>query len=149
MRVFWGEWANRYGNKFYVNDRGGPDLASLDAIRMLMRCMKADRNFRTLPSIGRDQEIICASCATVAGIVAGTASRTGGKKFSTTWVLLFSPLWEALIVSFELGPVVVREGWSSMSTLGNLALFAGTAVRAWWYVPIRLREYDPKEKSAI
>ena len=25
---FWGEWAKRYENKFHVNDRGGPYLAS-------------------------------------------------------------------------------------------------------------------------
>ena len=106
--------------------------------------MKADRNFRTLTSIGIDQENICASCA---GMVAGAASRTSVKKLNTTWVLLFSPLWAILIASFGLGPVVVREGWSSMSTLGNRALFAGTVVAAWWHIPIRLRGYEPKEKS--
>lgn len=130
-----------------MRDRGGADLAAVESIRVLIECLKRDGTFRVVPHIGMDQEIVCASCAAFAGVVAGVASRTGGKSFNAVWLTLFAPLWATLLFSFGLGPVVVREGVLAGPTSLNLSLFVGTAVAAWWWIPIRFRGIEPAEKD--
>lgn len=133
---FWIELGNRYGNKFYVRDAGedGSVIASLDAITS---CISSGNICRAVPGFGRDQFTVCATSAGVGGVMAGAASRTGGKKFNLPWLALFSPLWGIFFGSFGLLPVVTREGWASSDTAIVLAAFSVTAALTWWFVPLR------------
>lgn len=143
---FWIELGNRYGNKFYVRDagEGGAVLAALDAITS---CISSGKICRSVPGFGRDQFNVCATSAGVGGIMAGAASRTGGKKFNLPWLALFSPLWGIFFGSFGLLPVVSREGWASMDTSLVLASFAVAACLTWWFVPLRFGEPGTEKKE--
>jgi TPM domain len=133
---FWIELGNRYGNKFYVRDVGedGAVLAAVDAIE---KCVESGKVCRAVPGFGRDQYAVCVGTSVVGGVIAGAASRTGGKQFNAAWLALFSPLWGIFFGSFGLLPVVSREGWVNSDVAGVFAAFAAVAVATWAWVPTR------------
>jgi hypothetical protein len=129
--------AFRYGNLYYVRENGqdGSILAAIDAVAT---CITPGRAIcRSVPGLGRDQFSACETCSIVGGVVAGAASRTGGKKFNAAWFALFSPLWGIFGGSLGLLPVVSREGWASQDAALIVGGFLLAACAVWFWIPIR------------
>ena len=136
---FWLETTNRYGNLFYVKDKG-QDGAILAAVQSIKTCLNREGVCRVTPGIGGDQLAVTLACSAVGGAVAGAAARTGGKRFNGPWVLLFAPLWGIFFVSFGVGTVAAREGLASLDVGKEVASFATAAAATWWWVPKRFGE---------
>lgn len=108
--------------------------AAVDAIAT---CATSGKICRAVPGFGRDQYSVCVGTSVVGGVIAGAASRTGGKRFNVTWLALFSPLWGIFFGSFGLLPVVSREGWANSDVAGVVAAFAVVAAATWAWIPSR------------
>eukprot|EP00188_Purpureofilum_apyrenoidigerum_P003279 Plantae.Rhodophyta-Purpureofilum_apyrenoidigerum.ctg3383.p1 GENE.Plantae.Rhodophyta-Purpureofilum_apyrenoidigerum.ctg3383~~Plantae.Rhodophyta-Purpureofilum_apyrenoidigerum.ctg3383.p1 ORF type:complete len:280 (-),score=39.32 Plantae.Rhodophyta-Purpureofilum_apyrenoidigerum.ctg3383:216-1055(-) len=125
---FWFELQNRYGNIFYVKDNG-EDRAVLDAVDNIKICLRKPEGCRQVPGFSRDQFNLTAVVTAVSGAIAGIAPRQGGKKeFDVNWLIVFSPLWGFILITFGISPIVSREGWLSIDLAENLAIFFGVAV---------------------
>lgn len=132
---FWVELGNRYGNAFYVRDKG-MDVAVLDAVRAIEDCARPGRNIcRYVPGVSQDQLAISICSAAAAGVIAGAASRTGGKTFNVPFFLLYSPIWSIFLVSFGIGPVLSRQSFAHLETAAVLGAFLVCAAAIWWWVP--------------
>ena len=135
---FWVELGNRFGNKFYVRDHG-IDVAVLDTIKAIAECSRPGRAIcNAVPGVTQDQLMICVASAATAGVIAGAATRTGGKKFNVPFFLLYSPIWSIFLVSFGIGPVLSRAGFVSGEAAAVLGTFMVCAAAFWWWVPIVL-----------
>ncbi|KAI0564979.1 methanol dehydrogenase [Gracilaria domingensis] len=133
---FWNELANRYGNSFYVRDKGA-DTSLLETISAIEQCALPSATIcKFVPGISNDQLFVSLCCAAFAGFIAGAVSRTGGSTFSARYVALFSPLWGIFFVSFALGPVVARIPGLSWQLAAVLASFMAPALVVWAWIPI-------------
>lgn len=135
-RSFWIELPNRFGNQFYVRD-AGVDASVLAAASAISECAAPGRACAAVPGVSEDQLKISVGCAAAAGVMAGAAARTGGKRFNFPFVLLFSPIWSIFLISFGFGPVLARlQGVAHPETAAVTCAFAGVAVAFWLWVPI-------------
>lgn len=133
---FWLEASNRFGNSFYVRERG-LDNALFDVVKAVEDCAMPGRLCRAVPGVSDDQWKVSVVSAAIAGSMAGAAARTGGKRFNANFLLLFSPLWSIFLVSFGVGPIVSRGPGVELQLASTLAAFVGLAVAVWWWIPAR------------
>lgn len=107
-RTFWIELQTRYGNQFFVRDEG-EDQAILQSLESIKTCLKQN-GCLVVPGLPREQWLLTLATSMAGGIIFGFAARPRkpGQFFSWQWALLFSPLWGMLLISFGLGPILVR-----------------------------------------
>ena len=107
-RTFWIELQTRYGNQFFVRDNG-EDSSILSALESIEVCLRQG-GCQVVPGLPREQWILTLITSVLGGLICGFAahSRKPGQVFAWQWVLIFSPLWGILFISFGLGPVVTR-----------------------------------------
>ncbi len=134
-RSFWIELPNRFGNQFYVSDVG-VDAAISAAVGAIRACVQPGRKCSAVPGVSDDQLKISVACSAAAGVIAGAAARTGGKRFNVPFLLLYSPIWSIFLISFGLGPVLARlQGIAHMETALVASAFAIVAGAIWWWIP--------------
>ncbi|HIK54514.1 MAG TPA: TPM domain-containing protein [Synechococcales cyanobacterium M55_K2018_004] len=107
-RTFWIELQARYGNQFFVRDNG-EDQAILEALKSVEACLQQD-GCAVVPGLPREQWLLTLATSIIGGIICGFAAhpRRPDQRFAWQWVLIFSPLWGILFISFGIGPVVTR-----------------------------------------
>eukprot|EP01025_Chloroclados_australasicus_P061944 TRINITY_DN8133_c1_g1_i4.p1 TRINITY_DN8133_c1_g1~~TRINITY_DN8133_c1_g1_i4.p1 ORF type:complete len:346 (-),score=-2.87 TRINITY_DN8133_c1_g1_i4:1086-2075(-) len=109
-RPFWIELQSRFGNIFYVREEGEAAVVE-NVVDSLSTCLKRPGGCRVVPGLPENQYIFTLILSVSGGIVCGFASKlqpAGFVKQRWIWVLLFSPLWGSLFISFGLGPIVSR-----------------------------------------
>lgn len=130
---------------FYVRDHGEGD-AVLSAVNALSACLEAHTAgapaagargsgaepaaCTLVPGLELDQYVFTLVTSVAGGVVAGFASQLppdGIVRRQWVWLLVFSPLWGILFVSFGLAPVLARlpAGAALPYVLGNTAGFLG------------------------
>eukprot|EP00879_Flechtneria_rotunda_P020931 GHRR01022039.1.p1 GENE.GHRR01022039.1~~GHRR01022039.1.p1 ORF type:complete len:261 (+),score=76.68 GHRR01022039.1:446-1228(+) len=128
-RGFWIELQSRFGNIFTVREQGDA-AAVLGAMSAVTECLGRDQGCAVVPGLVPEEYYATLACSVAGGLVAGFVSRIEPQGFVQrrwVWLLLFSPLWGSLFVSFGLGPVVSRT--SDLAPIaGNAAAFLGAAV---------------------
>ncbi|MCS7030353.1 MAG: TPM domain-containing protein [Gloeomargarita sp. SKYG116] len=123
-RLFWIELQARFGNMFYVRDHG-EDQAIIQSLRVIEACLVKDEGCRVVPGLPREQWLLTLITSLVGGVICGFAAqpRRPGQVIAWQWVLIFSPLWGMLFISFGIGPVVSRTSdW--LPVFRNVAGFA-------------------------
>ncbi len=130
-RVFWIELQSRYGNQFFVRDRGaeGAILASLEAIET---CLQREGGCAVVPGLPQEQWVLTLITSIAGGFVFGYAGhpRKEGEVFAWKWALILTPLWGMLLVAFGIGPVISRTT-DFLPIVRNLAGFVGAAIVAY------------------
>jgi TPM domain len=129
-RTFWIELQSRFGNKFYVREKG-PDQAILSSVNAIIGCFEKD-GCLVVPGLPQEQWLLTLVTSILGGIIFGFAGhpRKEGEIFAWKWALVLTPLWGMLLISFGLGPVVTRTSeW--LPVVRNLAGFVGGAVFAY------------------
>jgi hypothetical protein len=129
-RTFWIELQSRYGNKFFVREKG-QDQAILSSVNAIVGCLEQD-GCLVVPGLPQEQWLLTLVTSILGGIIFGFAGhpRKEGEMFAWKWALVLSPLWGMLLISFGLGPVVTRTSeW--LPVVRNLAGFVGGAVFAY------------------
>jgi len=107
-RTFWIELQTRFGNLYFVRENG-KNNAIVEAMHTVEGCL--DRGgCQVVPGLPREQWILTLISSIVGGLIVGFAAipRKPGQVFAWQWVLIISPLWGILFVSFGIGPVVIR-----------------------------------------
>jgi len=107
-RTFWVELQTRFGNQFFVRQHG-EDQSILQSLASIETCLRRN-GCRVVPGLPQEQWIFTLITSLVGGVIFGFAARPrkAGQVFAWQWVLIFSPLWGILFVSFGIGPVVTR-----------------------------------------
>ncbi|OKH24190.1 methanol dehydrogenase [Hydrococcus rivularis NIES-593] len=107
-RTFWIELQARFGNMYFVRDNG-ENNAIAQSLETVENCLLRG-GCRVVPGLPREQWILTLATSIAGGIVCGLAAipRKEGQKFAWQWVLIMSPLWGILFISFGIGPVVSR-----------------------------------------
>jgi TPM domain len=125
-RVFWIELQTRFGNQFFVRDNG-EDQSILSALSSLEICLRRG-GCAVVPGLPQEQWILTLVTSIIGGIICGFAAhpRKEGQAFAWQWVLIFSPLWGILFISFGIGPVVTR----TQEALPLIRNFAGFMIGA-------------------
>jgi len=129
-RTFWIELQSRYGNKFYVREKG-QDQAILSTVNAIVGCLEQD-GCVVVPGLPQEQWLLTLVTSILGGIIFGFAGqpRKEGEIFAWKWALVLSPLWGMLLISFGIGPVVTRTSeW--LPIVRNLAGFVGGGVFAY------------------
>lgn len=129
-RTFWIELQSRYGNKFYVREKG-QDQAILSSVNAIVGCLEQD-GCVVVPGLPQEQWLLTLVTSILGGIIFGFAGqpRKEGEIFAWKWALVLSPLWGMLLISFGIGPVVTRTSeW--LPIVRNLAGFVGGGVFAY------------------
>ena len=107
-RTFWIELQTRFGNMYFVRENGenGAINQSLDIIK---GCL-LNGGCLVVPGLPKEQWILTLITSVVGGLVFGLAAipRKENQVFAWQWVLIISPLWGILFLSFGIGPVVTR-----------------------------------------
>jgi len=108
-RTFWIELQSRFGNMYYIRDNGENE-AIVQSINIVKGCLTTPGGCGVVPGLPREQWILTLVSSVVGGIICGFAAmpRKEGAGFGWQWMLIMSPLWGILFVSFGLGPVLVR-----------------------------------------
>ncbi len=108
-RTFWIELQSRFGNIYYVRDNG-ENAAIVQSLETVKGCLVAPGGCNVVPGLPREQWILTLVSSIVGGLICGFAgiSRKEGGGFAWQWVLIISPLWGILFLSFGIGPVVTR-----------------------------------------
>jgi hypothetical protein len=130
-RLFWIELQARFGNMFYVRDHG-EDQAIIQALRAIETCLVRKQGCRVVPGLPQEQWLLTLITSLVGGVICGFAAqpRRQGQVIAWQWVLIFSPLWGMLFISFGLGPVLSRTSdW--LPVVRNIAGFAIGALVAY------------------
>jgi hypothetical protein len=130
-RLFWIELQARFGNMFYVRDHG-EDQAIIQALRAIETCLVREQGCRVVPGLPQEQWLLTLITSLVGGVICGFAAqpRRQGQVIAWQWVLIFSPLWGMLFISFGLGPVLSRTSdW--LPVVRNVAGFAIGALVAY------------------
>jgi len=107
-RTFWIELQTRFGNLYYVRENG-KNNAIVETIETVEGCL--DRGgCQVVPGLPQEQWILTLISSVVGGLIVGFAAipRKPGQVFAWQWVLIMSPLWGILFLSFGIGPVVIR-----------------------------------------
>jgi TPM domain len=107
-RTFWIELQSRFGNMFFVRENG-ENNAIAQSLQTVENCLRQD-GCRVVPGLPREQWVLTLATSIAGGIICGFAAipRKEGRKFAWQWVLIMSPLWGILFISFGIGPVVSR-----------------------------------------
>ncbi|NJK49150.1 TPM domain-containing protein [Candidatus Gracilibacteria bacterium] len=107
-RTFWIELQARFGNMYFVRENG-QNIAIAQSLETVKNCL-LQNGCRVVPGLPREQWILTLTTSIIGGIVCGLAAipRKEGQKFAWQWVLILSPLWGILFISFGIGPVVTR-----------------------------------------
>jgi energy-converting hydrogenase Eha subunit A len=107
-RTFWIELQARFGNMYYVRENG-ENNAIATSLETVKGCLLKG-GCRVVPGLPREQWVLTLATSIVGGIIFGLAAipRKEGQKFAWQWVLIMSPLWGILFISFGIGPVVSR-----------------------------------------
>jgi len=85
-----------------------------------------------VPGLPQEQWLLTLITSLVGGVICGFAAqpRRQGQVIAWQWVLIFSPLWGMLFISFGLGPVLSRTSdW--LPVVRNVAGFAIGALVAY------------------
>lgn len=135
-RGFWTELLGRFGNLYYVREEG-EQSSVLSSTEAVAGCLRSPEGCAVVPGVPQDQYLFTLWTSIAGGIVAGSAARINPQAgtravqgqptpspqaLSLQWVLLFSPLWATLFVSFGLGPIYSRSD-SVEPLLANTAAF--------------------------
>lgn len=107
-RTFWIELQSRFGNVYYVRENG-ENLAITESLNTVKSCL-VKGGCNVVPGLPREQWLFTLATSIVGGLIVGLAGipRKEGQIFAWQWVLLLSPLWGILVISFGIGPVVTR-----------------------------------------
>lgn len=129
-RTFWIELQSRYGNQFFVRDRG-EDQSILAAMDAIMTCL-AQNGCAVVPGLPQEQWLLTLMTSILGGLVFGFAGhpRKEGEIFAWKWALILSPLWGMLLFAFGIGPVVSRTS-DILPIVRNLAGFMGGSIIAY------------------
>ncbi len=133
-RTFWVELQTRFGNQYFVRDQG-EDQAIIQALESIKICLRKG-GCRVVPGLPQEQWLFTLITAIVGGIICGFAAHTRqeGQLIAWQWMLIFSPLWGMLFISFGIGPVVSRTSeW--LPLVRNIAGFLVGALVA-YLIPI-------------
>jgi len=108
-RTFWIELQSRFGNLYYIRDNGENE-AIIQSINVVKQCLVTPGGCGVVPGLPREQWILTLISSIVGGVICGFAAvpRKEGAKFAWQWMLIMSPLWGILFLSFGLGPVLIR-----------------------------------------
>jgi hypothetical protein len=139
-RPFYVELQSRYGNKFFVRDQG-EGAAVESSVKALVECLSKTGGCAVVPGLPDDQYNFTLASSVAGGIIAGLASTIQfSNPFSSSngnspsgqlvWVLLFSPLWATLFISFGLGPIISRTT-EMQPLLQNCLAFTMSAASPW------------------
>lgn len=129
-RGFWIELQSRYGNQFYVRERG-QDQSVLSSVKAITSCLEQD-GCVVVPGLPQEQWLLTLMTSIVGGIIFGFAGhpRNEGEIFAWRWALVLAPLWGMLFVVFGIGPVVSRTA-DILPIIRNVAGFTGGAIIAY------------------
>jgi hypothetical protein len=130
-RLFWIELQARFGNMFYVREHG-EDQAIIQALHSVETCLVREEGCKVVPGLPQEQWLLTLITSLVGGVICGFAAqpRRQGQVIAWQWVLIFSPLWGMLFISFGLGPVLSRTSdW--LPVVRNVAGFAIGALVAY------------------
>jgi hypothetical protein len=107
-RGFWIELQTRFGNMYYVRDRG-EDAAVIDSLQTVRECIQRG-GCTVVPGLPREQWLLTLVCSILGGAIAGFAAqpRKPEQSVAWQWALIFSPLWGILFIAFGLAPVITR-----------------------------------------
>jgi len=131
-RTFWIELQSRFGNMYYIRDNG-ENQAIVQSIDVVKRCLMTPGGCGVVPGIPREQWILTLISSIVGGLICGFAAvpRKEGAKFAWQWMLIMSPLWGILFISFGLGPVLIRTNdWLPLAR--NILGFVAAAFLAYF-----------------
>lgn len=133
-RTFWIELQSRFGNQFFVRDRG-EESAIQAAVDTLELCFRQG-GCRVVPGLPNEQWLLTLATSIAGGLVCGFAGkpRNSDEIFNWQWALIFSPMWLILFVAFGIGPVVTRTSEFLPVARNALGFFAG--VLTIYLVPI-------------
>ena len=108
-RTFWIELQSRFGNMYYIRDNGEND-AIVQSINTVKGCLVKPGGCGVVPGLPREQWILTLIASIVGGLICGFAGvpRKQGATIAWQWMLIMSPLWGILFLSFGIGPVVIR-----------------------------------------
>lgn len=129
---FFTELQGRYGNMFNVREQG-ESAAVMGMMDALTGCLAAGGCF-AVPGLSADHYFFTLVLSIAGGVIAGSAARIEPQGFvqrREVWILLFSPLWATLFVSFGLGPVLSRTS-DVLPLVGNTLGFAAAAAAVGW-----------------
>ena len=130
-RTFWIELQARFGNIYYVRENG-ENRAITQALETVKGCLVKENGCLVVPGLPNEQWIFTLVTSMLGGVIVGFAGipRKEGQIFAWQWVLLLSPLWGILVISFGIGPVVTRTSdW--LPLLRNVMGFAIGALVAY------------------
>ncbi|GAX79041.1 hypothetical protein CEUSTIGMA_g6481.t1 [Chlamydomonas eustigma] len=147
-RPFWTELQGRFGNLYYVREEG-EQSSVLNSLSALTGCLEAPEGCVVVPGVPSDQYVFTLCTSIAGGIVAGASSRIKPQGFvqrSFVWVLLFSPLWASLFISFGLGPLVSRTS-DLTPVLSNTAAFLLAAASPYLLSAVLKTPTDPSASS--
>ena len=107
-RTYWIEMQARFGNMYYVRENG-ENSAITTALETVKGCLRQG-GCAVVPGLPQEQWILTLVTSITGGIIFGLAAipRKSGQGFGWQWVLIMSPLWGILFISFGLGPVISR-----------------------------------------
>eukprot|EP01023_Acetabularia_acetabulum_P004392 TRINITY_DN11835_c0_g1_i2.p1 TRINITY_DN11835_c0_g1~~TRINITY_DN11835_c0_g1_i2.p1 ORF type:complete len:364 (-),score=30.16 TRINITY_DN11835_c0_g1_i2:761-1852(-) len=144
-RPFWIELQSRFGNIFFVRQEGETAVVE-NIVDSIQTCLNRPAGCQVVPGLPENQYYFTLILSIAGGIVCGFVSRLepqGFVKQRWVWVLLFSPLWASLFVSFGLGPIVTRTD-DVTPLVANTAAFLATVAIFW---TVRGGPIFPKEES--
>ncbi|MDX2272241.1 MAG: TPM domain-containing protein [Cyanobacteriota bacterium] len=126
-RTFWIELQSRFGNQFFVREKGSSQ-AILDTVKTLDFCFRQG-GCRVVPGLPDEQWVLTLVTSITGGIIFGFAGkpRHSEELFNWRWALIFSPLWFILFGAFGVAPVISRTAdW--LPLLRNILGFAGSGL---------------------
>ncbi|CAL8464370.1 g3905 [Coccomyxa elongata] len=128
-RPFFVELQSRYGNMFYVREEGEA-AAVMGVVDALVECLETPGGCAVVPGLPSNQYQLTLITSVIGGFIAGYASRLqpeGIVRRKWIWLLVFSPLWGTLFISFGIGPIVTRTS-DRIPVLMNTAAFLAAAL---------------------
>jgi TPM domain len=140
-RGFWIELQSRYGNQFFVREKG-QEQAILASISAITTCLEQN-GCNVVPGLPQEQWVLTLVTSILGGLIFGFAGqpRREGEAFALRWALILTPLWGMLFVAFGIAPVIMRTtDWLPITR--NVAGFIGGAIIA-YLIPIT-RKSTPK-----
>ena len=119
-RTFWVELQTRFGNQYFVRDHG-EDQSIVQALESVEVCLRQG-GCRVVPGLPGEQWVLTLIASLLGGVICGFTAhpQKPGQTIAWKWVLIFSPLWGMLFLSFGIGPVISR-------TSDLLPIFRNTA----------------------
>ncbi|KGG15335.1 MULTISPECIES: TPM domain-containing protein [unclassified Prochlorococcus] len=135
-RLFWVELQTRYGNQFFVKEKG-EDGAILESIESVRICLDKG-GCNVVPGLPKEQWIWTLSTSILGGIIAGVSAvpRQENVSIAWKWLVLMSPLWIMLFGIFGIAPVITRTS-ELLPLLRNIVSFLACSIIAFLITPRR------------